>query len=204
MSLRRETLESLLCELADYMLVHGCGPVEWTVCGGAAMSLQEIHTRTTRDVDVLGNWDSQQDTIQCIGSFDEGIGECIEKVAREHHELDIEKGWVNLGARNIAERGLPQGFEGRAKRMEFGGKGNLVLHLLGRQDLLSLKLCAASDDLGRRQNVHIADLKTLSPRYDEIETALEWLKGRSDYNEKQPALKSVVEELGHDDLAYYI
>ena len=156
------------------------------------------------DVDVLGNWDSQQGTIQCIGEFDEGIRECIEKVASEHHGLDVKKGWVNLGPSDIARRGLPVGFEERATRMEFGEKGNLVLHLLGRQDLLSLKLCAASDDLGPRQNVHITDLKTLSPRYEEIEVALEWLKGRSDYYEKQPALESVVEELGYDDLTYYI
>ena len=43
----------------------------------------------------------------------------------------------------------------------FGSR--LTIHLLGRIDLLALKLYAAADDFGPRQDVHDQDIKALAP-----------------------------------------
>jgi len=50
-----DMLKTLLEELAEWFEFEDCEPVEWVVCGGVAMTLQDLNPRTTRDVDVLGN-----------------------------------------------------------------------------------------------------------------------------------------------------
>ena len=40
------------------MEFEDCSPVDLVVCGGAALGLLKLHDRPTRDVDVLGGWDS--------------------------------------------------------------------------------------------------------------------------------------------------
>ena len=59
MQMTPETLVQLLKELSEWLEFEGVEPVEWVVCGGVALALQNLQLRTTRDVDVLGNWNSQ-------------------------------------------------------------------------------------------------------------------------------------------------
>ena len=78
------------------------------------------------------------------------------------------------------------------------------MYLLGRQDLLALKLYAAADDLRWRQEIHVADLTALSPTYEELDQALEWVRSLRDFEVKRLVVKYVIERLGYDDLAYYV
>ena len=110
--------------------------------------------------------------------------------------------WVNLGPRALVKAGLPEGFADRLEVRRVGKR--LTLHLLGRQDLLALKLYAAADDLGRRQEIHLADLKGLEPKYAELEWAVEWLRTLQDFEEKRLVVKDVIERLGYEDLGYYV
>jgi hypothetical protein len=106
---------------------------------------------------------------------------------------------LNLGPKKRAEFGLPTGFEQRLKILKFGK--SLTLHLLGRADLLPLKLYAASDEFGRRQEVHFQDLKVLTPTFDELDHGIEWMRALPDFRTKRTELQTVLERLGYDDLA---
>jgi len=199
----RDTLVRLLEELAQWLDFEDCEPVEWVVCGGVALALQGLQSRTTRDVDVLGNWVHQSMVIACIEDFPEKVKTCIQRVADNHPELaGLSARWVNLGPARLARFGLPEGFERRLMAVRFGNR--LTLQLLSRQDLLPLKLYAAADDLGRRQQVHEQDLKAMSPTFGELDGAINWLRKLPDFEEKRVQLKDVVRSLGYDDLSYYV
>lgn len=201
MELTPGTIRSLLEELADWFAFEGCEPVEWVVCGGAAMGLQGLRSRTTRDVDVLGEWDGT--VLELVEDFPPVVTKCIEKVTEKHSELrGLGANWINLGPRRLVAYGLPSGFEQRMTSLRFGQ--HLTLHLLGRSDLLALKLYAAADERGPRQEIHVQDIEALRPTFRELDTAVDWIRGLPDFEEKRLALKEVARELGHDDLAYYI
>ncbi|MCX5658428.1 MAG: hypothetical protein NTW19_01745 [Planctomycetota bacterium] len=203
MQLSPETLRSLLEELAEWLDFEDCDPVEWVVCGGVALALQGLQNRTTRDVDVLGNWNVQTMEIACIEAFPEKVRACILRVVQRHPELSgFSESWINLGPRQLAKRGLPDGFATRLTTVRFGPK--LTLHLLGRTDLLPLKLYAAADEWGSRQAIHLQDLKLLKPSREELDLAVEWVRTMPDFEEKRLGLKEAARELGYDDAAYYI
>lgn len=174
MSLSRDTLVGLLDELAQWLEFEGVGSVELLVCGGVALALQNLNTRTTRDVDVLGEWKRALLEVTCIDDFPEDVKSCIKRVAKNHPELQgFTDDWVNLGPKHLAKHGLPAGFESRLRMMKFGK--TLTLHLLSRTDLIPLKLYAASDRFGPRQSIHFDDLKLLNGSFEELDKALEWV-----------------------------
>lgn len=204
MHFSHETFDLLLHELADWMKLAGCPPVDWVVCGGAAMAMQNLQLRTTRDVDVLGQWDSKSLTIACIEDFPEDIKTCIQRVVDHHSELvGLGKNWINPGPRKLVTFSLPEGFETRITVVKNYGD-QLTLRLLGRVDLLALKLYAAADDLGVRQDVHFGDLRAMNPTFDELDSAVNWTRTLPDFEEKRLNLQDVVRRLGYDDLTYYI
>jgi hypothetical protein len=169
------------------------------------MSLQDLHDRTTRDVDVLGSWNRELVEVACIGDFPQKIKDCIRRVAANHPELEgFSEKWINLGPQHLARHGLPRGYQLRLRSMTFGKAGLLTLHLLDRQDLIPLKLYAASDRFSNRQEIHFNDLRVLNGSFDEMDKALDWVRTLSDFEEKRPEIQSVLERLGHDDLAGYV
>jgi len=199
----RDTMLRLLQELDEWMEFEDCPPTDWVVCGGTALGLQELVDRPTRDVDVLGNWDETLLNIILIEKFDDKILICIRRVADNHPELTgMKKNWVNLGPRTLAQAGLPTGFTTRLQKLRIGNR--LTLHVLGRLDLLALKLYAAADDERHRQEIHVADLKGLSPTFEELDTAIAWVRTLRDFEQKRLVVKYVVERLGYEDLAYYV
>ena len=168
------------------------------------MELLHLRERPTQDIDVLGCWDSETMSIACIDRFPEELLACINRVTGDHPELSGMRGgsWVNLGPRALAKAGLPEGCLTRLQPLRIGNR--LTLHLLGRQDLIALKLYAAADDHDPRQEVHFADLKAMAPTFDELDFAVGWLRTRRDFEEKRLTVKYVLQRLGHDDLAYYV
>jgi len=167
------------------------------------MALQGLSTRATRDVDVLGVWDSHLDEVICIKEFPDKVKSCIKRVLNDHPELSgLRENWINLGPSNLATIGLPEGFGTRLKTMKFGKA--LTLHLLGRIDLIPLKLYAASDRFSSRQEIHFVDLQLMKPTFNELNGALEWVGKLKDFEEKRPEIQCVLERLGYDDLAGYV
>ncbi|NOZ56681.1 MAG: hypothetical protein GXO73_07830 [Calditrichaeota bacterium] len=203
MEMSRDAILRLLQELDQWMELEDCPPVDWVVCGGAALGLQELQDRPTRDVDVLGRWDEAVLDVVGIETFPEEMVACINRVVANHPELaGMGQNWINLGPRALVQAGLPKGFADRLHVLRVGNK--LTLHLLGRWDLLALKLYAAADEHGPRQEIHFADLKGLTPTYDELDQAVEWLRTLRNFEEKRPVVKHVIERLGYEDLAYYV
>src|SRR5881392_4255076 len=97
MQMSPQTLGALLNELAQWLEFENCDSVEWVVCGGVAMALQGINLRTTRDVDILGNWNAAALQIACIDDFPEPVKSCIRRVVDNHPELrGLQAKWVNL------------------------------------------------------------------------------------------------------------
>jgi hypothetical protein len=203
MEMTRDAILRLLQELDQWMEQEDCPPVDWVVCGGAALGLQELQDRPTRDVDVLGQWDEAVLDVVGIETFPKEMVACIQRVVDSHPELaGIGQNWINLGPRALVQAGLPDGFADRLHVYRIGNR--LTLHLLGRLDLLALKLYAAADPLGRRQEIHFADLKGLAPTFDELDRAVDWLRTLGDFEEKRPAVKNVLQRLDYEDLAYYV
>lgn len=203
MAISRNILPLLLTEFADWLQFEGVESVEWLICGGVAMALQDLNPRTTQDVDVLGEWNHSQLQVVCLDHFPEKIMSSIERVVKNHPELEgFSEHWINLGPSHLAKHGLPAGFAHRLKSIRFGK--TLTLHLLSRVDLLPLKLYAASDRFSPRQQIHFADLKLLNGSFDELDQALDWVRTLSDFEEKRPEIQAVLERLGYDDLAGYV
>lgn len=207
MTLSQSDLRDLLRQLHDALVLQDSPPIDWIVCGGSALSLQALTGRTTEDVDVLALW--RTDTKQAVapGSFPDPVAKAIDRVAEANPSLRGRSGsrrrWVNLGPQEITRQGLPEGFAGRLVPLRIGER--LTLHLLGRLDLIVLKLYAACDDLGDRQHVHVGDLLRLSPTAEDLAFALDWVLTRPDPEHRiRPALKRLLQEFGHDDLAYYV
>ncbi len=147
---------------------------------------QGLVSRTTRDVDVLGNWNPEEVEIILMNEFPDCVKRCIKKLADNHPELaGFNEKWVNLGPKGLTAEGLPKGYEGRLAKEQFGEK--LTLHLLHRNDLMQLKLYAAVDERGPRQQVHINDLVALHPTRDELERGIDWITTLKDFDELKKA-----------------
>lgn len=203
MPLAPSVIESLLTELGELIVARDVAPASWLVCGGTAMGLQSLVSRPTKDVDVLAGWGSAGVELIDGTTFPEPLAECVRQVALLHPELDGLKGnWVNLGPAQLARHGLPTGFEARLVVRHFGPR--LTLHLLSRQDLIPLKLYAASDDLRIRHAIHLDDLRRLAPTFDELDRALDWVRTHPGFEARKPALDNAFHHLGHGELSYYL
>jgi hypothetical protein len=203
MEMKRDAILRLLEELDQWMEFEDCPPTDWVVCGGAALGLLELQDRPTRDVDVLGCWDEAAMDVTGIETFPDEMVACIRRVVDNHTELaGMGQNWINLGPRALVQAGLPDGFADRLHVLRVGNR--LTLHLPARRDLPALKLYAAADEHGPRQEIHFADLKNLAPTFDELDWAVDWLRTLRDFEEKRPFVKYVIERLGYEDLAYYV
>lgn len=203
MPLTRDVVTAVLTEFAQWLEFEGLEPIELLVCGGVAMALQELNDRTTKDVDVLGEWDSTLLEVTSLDEFPENVKSCIRRVAGNHPELSgFGEKWINLGPTQLARQGLPEGYASRLRSIQFGT--TLTLHLLNRVDLIPLKLYAASDRFSSRQAIHFADLRLLKPTFEELDAALDWVRKLKDSDEKRPEIQNVLERLGFHDLANYV
>ena len=91
-------------------------------------------------------------------------------------------GILGLVQRPTRDFGLPPGCTERLTPRTIGT--HLTLRLPDRRDLIAFKLFAAVDAAHGRQPVHKSDLRALAPNEEE--------------------LREFLQELGHEDLAYYI
>ncbi len=200
MTILPEKARDLLAELGEWLEWEQCESVDWIICGGTALALLGLTNRPTKDVDVLGHWDEDNARIVKPYEIPDGVQKCIRKVAERNGDLTAK--WINTGPGRLCVFGLPDDLHHRLKTETFGAK--LTVRILGREDLIALKLYAASDDRGPRKEIHEADLKLLDPTESELERAITWAKTMPDINDKILCMKDVVQELGYDGLAYYI
>jgi hypothetical protein len=173
---------------------------ELIVIGGGALLLHDLLRRPTLDLDVVARVEGEQwvtskplpePLVEAVRDVADALG-----LAREPRD---EKDWLNGGPAFICKLGLPEGFAERATKLQFS---TLTIRVASRQDLITLKLWAATDSTrGPRRAVDVRDLQQLKPTPAELRASARWcaLKdGRDDFlsHELAPVLATLGFELG--------
>jgi hypothetical protein len=158
----RRALDALGGVLADRGLAFHVA-----IAGGSALLLMEGGSRPTQDVDVVA-WGSGRDPLRVDHLLPAELVEAAQDVATV---LELDPDWLNAGAVALVGHVLPAGYESRLRSEDFG---NLTVSVLAREDLLRLKLYAASDE--GPGSVHLLDLRSLAPTPDELREAAEWVR----------------------------
>lgn len=156
---------------------------EAVVIGGAALGLMGITERQTRDFDILAP------------ELPPAIARAAQEFAQAQRGTGIEllDEWLNNGPAQLGDV-LPVGWRTRLQPV-FEGHA-LVLHTLGRLDLLGTKLFALCD-----RGTDFADCVALAPSPGELAATLPWLE-QQDANEQWPThvretLADLARRLGH-------
>lgn len=155
------------------------------VIGATALKLMGVINRFTKDVDCLTPLISEE------------IKQASKKFAKQiSSKLDVplSENWFNNGPDSLV-RDLPPDWEKRVAAL-YTGK-NLILHTLGRSDLLKSKLFAFCD---RQQDLQ--DCMAMKPDLAELQDSFDWLIQR-DGNPNWPehvmqSLKTLAKELNYE------
>jgi hypothetical protein len=135
--------------------------------GGGALLLLGLIERPTQDLDVVARVDG--DTWIRAEPLPDAL---VTAVADVSAALDLQDDWLNAGPTDLLSLGLPDGFEARATRREYGG---LVVRIAARVDQISFKLYAATDHWPSRSK-HLQDLERLRPTPAELGRSAAWCR----------------------------
>src|SRR5579859_5329362 len=175
-------------QLVGELLEAEGAPYAIVIVGGAALTLLEIVTRATRDVDVIAVAvdPTKPRAIQPPpDTFPEPLQRAIDTVA---HDLNLDDDWLNTGPAGQWRQGLPPGLESRTTWRRFAA---ITVGIVARQDLILLKLFAAANN--SPSGPHARDLIGLKPTDAELAAASAWVKGQ-DASPEFPALVDQVIE----------
>jgi len=162
-----EAIRRSLLALGEKVSRSGHAPICVLICGGSALNLSGLITRTTEDVDALGVASGPLE----IEPLPEWLIQCAEEVAAE---LGLEEEWFNDAASVLKNLGSPEGIMKRAWRETFGEAFEVAV--ASRLDLIAMKCLAALDPKSGRK--HLEDLVDLVPVEDELSFAQAWLFAR--------------------------
>jgi hypothetical protein len=140
-------------ELLNFYLETKNEKRAFTICGGASLYLQGITTRTTRDIDMVGE------------EMDQILTEAALLVAKD---LGLKPQWLNTEPKSLA-RDLKPGWEERIFLIH--EDSHLKVFSISRADMIFAKFYAYCD----RQK-DIEDLVSLRVTIDEITDAAEYTK----------------------------
>ena len=194
MKIGANELDRILTALDRQMGLEGGEPISLVVIGGAALHALGLISRTTKDVDVLGEAEEMEKGIEIkkIKEFPDALKRAIEKVQRDY---GLPENWFNLGPASQLDLGLPSGFESRLTRKTYGR--NLTVYFASRWDLIHFKLFASID----RDDYHVQDLLSLNPSENEIEAAARWVLTQDVSHEFRLLTKQFLEEIGYGQIA---
>jgi hypothetical protein len=149
----RETIERF-----DRFLVARGLSFEAVVIGGTALGLLGVIARQTRDCDILHPQLTpvMLDAAQVFAVAVRAAGDVLDDQ------------WLNNGPSTLVDA-LPVGWQARLQRVYTGEA--IVLHSLGRQELLMSKLFALCD-----REIDLQDCLALSPTVDELQLVTPWLE----------------------------
>jgi len=166
--LNKNNLNEILRALDRQIEVHGGSPISLVVCGGTALFALGLILRTTKDIDVLGTLSKEhgQILVKRINKFPKYFTDASKAVQKD---FSLPEGWINKGPTSQVDSGLPQGFEKRLVKKQYGNY--LSIYYISRIDQIHFKLYAAVD----RNDYHVDDLFQLKPTQQEIEDAARWV-----------------------------
>jgi hypothetical protein len=163
MDFQLEVLEEAL-ETLGAILQDRRTPYELLAVGGSTLLLLGLIDRPTGDLDIIGLVEGG--AFRKLDELPDPLNEAARQVGVA---LGLAENWVNTGPATLMDHGLPDGWEGRIVRRQFGG---LWLDLPAREDQICFKLYAAVD---RGPNdKHFEDLKKLAPTDAELLFAARW------------------------------
>lgn len=169
--LDRRLTEQALALLAELMLLEDAPLCSLVVCGGAALQVMELHSRTTRAVDVLALLDPVDGRLLSPAPLPPSLASAARVVAGE---LDLAESWLNNGPSSgdggLFQMGLPAGLAERLTMRSYGPR--LKVAFIARFDQIHFKLYAAIDQPG---SYHAADLRRLGPSEEELLQATRWV-----------------------------
>ena len=194
-------IEEALQRLGRRLVYADAPPISIVICGGSALHMLGLSTRTTRDIDVCA-------LAPSLGPpFLPGRGSqlpavfmtAVEAVA---HDLGLSPGWLNAAAGEVLDvYGPPAGFVQRLVIRDYGPL--LQAGFLSRFDQIHFKMLAAADPKAPER--HMEDLRNrLQPTAEEAAAAVAWLIARPTSSWFRANVRQVVEALDYADIAQQI
>jgi len=192
-----EEIEGALQRLGKRILYEYAKPISLVVCGGSALNVLNLASRTTRDVDVLAIVEKTTKGIRLRHDLPLPKDFC-NIVAEVGRDLGVSHDWLNMGPKDVLHvYGTPPGMTDRWERREYGP--SLTVYFVSRLDQINFKLLAAADPQAEQR--HFEDLaQRIKPTAKEIRTAVDWLLGRETSAWFRGNVRRAVEALGYDDI----
>ena len=108
-----EDIQGALQRLGKRLLYDYAEPISLVVCGGSALNVLNIASRTTRDVDVLATVEETAEGIRL--RHDKPLPKDFRDVVAEvGRDLGLDKDWLNMGPKDVLEvYGPPLGMTDR-------------------------------------------------------------------------------------------
>lgn len=192
----KEQLEKALGLLGRRLDLESSAAMSLVVCGGAALIVAGLVTRTTKDVDVVAvGVPGPGGGMRMRGS--RPLPEALQKAAGQvASDLGMSENWLNCGPSDLMQGGLPDGFMDRVRTRSYGTA--LTVHFIGRHDQIHLKTYAAVDSGPGR---HVGDLLALKPTEGEMESAARWSMGHDPSDGFRVVLRDMLRKLGYESVA---
>ncbi len=187
MALDRTGLETALGALGEVLHAREL-TYELILVGGGNLLIRGVITRPTRDADIVAQIEDGR--IRTIDVLPDALRQAVEDVARTY---GLRRDWLNLGPRSLLELGLPEGFQGRLERIDYGA---LAVWFAGRYDLVCFKLYAAADHWPSASR-HLQDLEALSPTREDLDAAARWARTHDPSAAFSGLLDGVLQHLGY-------
>jgi len=186
-----EDTEKLLSRLGEQLELQGSQEINLVVCGGSALNVTGLVSRTTKDVDVLGQLENNKVVKDKLPEVFWNAAKVLQD------EFDLEENWINDEPSPMVEGGLPEGLEERLLIKHYGSK--LTVGFIGRLDQIHFKLWASAD---RDPNsYHVQDLIALEPTNEEIKRAAQWCLEKDPSKGFRQVMVQMLRELGFDEVA---
>jgi len=183
--------------LAERLEFVRAPPTELAVCGGAALQVMNLMTRTaTKDVDAFAVVRRDPRGLHLV-KCDPLPDHILREVAIVAQDFNLPGDWLNPGPTSILDFGLPEGLTTRLHPVEYGPK--LTMHFLDRVDQVYFKLYATADQ--GPDSRHNADLIALKPTAAELEAAARWTMTHDTSEGFKQELQGCLRFLGHSDVA---
>ncbi len=191
--LTSDSLDQALGLLGELISVRNHPPQHFVVCGGSSLlALGLVKRTTTQDVDVLARVDASG--LVTPRPLPEWLLTAANEVGQQ---LTLPEGWFNdrVAEDTLFSCGLPEGLQSRLTVRKYGDR--LLISFISRRDQIFLKLHAAVDRDGGR---HLQDLMGLSPTGDELLDAARWTRTQDPSEGYLFNLRSLLKQLGHENL----
>lgn len=192
----KSEIEKALAALAEQLKALGAELIEFIACGGAALNILGFIRRATKDVDIVAFVQRKSNGALSLLKAERlmpVLEEAAKKVAKD---FNLPENWLNTGPASVVDFGLPVGFMDRVITRIYGR--NLIVHFLGRYDLIHFKLHAAADQSGGK---HYDDLLALKPTAQEIEEAVRWSMSHDPSEGYKFLLQEFLTKIGFEDVA---